>query len=82
MLLGPKQPRLAEKGVKKKTGFTPLVGLMDLQLKSVASLKLNLHQSRTTWMARRNKCFLWLPMDATVQHCPATVPAVTGIDRP
>ena len=41
-----------------------------------------LHQSRTERMARRNTCFLSQPMDATVQHCPATVPAVTGIDRP
>ena len=41
-----------------------------------------LHQSRTARMARRNTCFLSLPMDATVQHCPATVPAVTRIDRP
>ena len=46
------------------------------------SLKLELHRSRTARMARRNTCFLSLPMDATVQHCPATVPAVTGIDRP
>ena len=41
-----------------------------------------LHQSRTARMARRNTCKLSQPMDATVQHCPATVPAVTGIDRP
>ena len=30
MLLGPKDPRMAEKGLKKKTCVTPLVGLMDL----------------------------------------------------
>ena len=30
MLPGPKDPRMAEKGVRKKTGVTPLVGLMDL----------------------------------------------------
>ena len=41
-----------------------------------------LHQSRTARMARRNTCKLSQPMYATVQHCPATVPAVTGIDRP
>ena len=41
-----------------------------------------LHQSRTAHRARRNTCKLSQPMDATVQHCPATVPAVTGIDRP
>ena len=29
MLPGPKDPRVAEKGVKKKTGVMPLVGLMD-----------------------------------------------------
>ena len=29
MLPGPKDPLLAEKGVKKKTGVRPLVGLMD-----------------------------------------------------
>ena len=41
-----------------------------------------IHQSRTAHRARRNTCKLSQPMDATVQHCPATVPAVTGIDRP
>ena len=46
------------------------------------SLKPILHQSRTAHRARRNTCKLSQPMDATVQHCPATVPAVTGIDRP
>ena len=45
-------------------------------------LSAKLHQSRTARMARRNTCFLSQPMDATVQHCPATVSAVTGIDRP
>ena len=49
------------------------------QLRGISA---KLHQSRTARMARRNTCFLSLPMDATVQHCPATVPAVTGIDRP
>ena len=29
MLPGPKDPRVAQKGVKKKIGATPLVGLMD-----------------------------------------------------
>ena len=30
MLVGPKEPCAALKGVKKKIGFTPLLGLMDL----------------------------------------------------
>ena len=29
MVPGPKDPRMAEKGVRKKTGVTPLVSLMD-----------------------------------------------------
>ena len=29
MFPSPKDPRMAEKGVKKKTGITPLFGLMD-----------------------------------------------------
>ena len=46
------------------------------------SISAKLNQSRTARMARRNTCFLSQPMDATAQHCPATMPAVTGIDRP
>ena len=49
---------------------------------SACHIKPILHQSRTAHRARRNTCKLSQPMDATVQHCPATVPAVTGIDRP
>ena len=48
----------------------------------VFTVKPILHQSRTAHRARRNTCKLSQPMDATVQHCPATVPAVTGIDQP
>ena len=53
-----------------------------LMFSSTGAVKPILHQSRTAHRARRNTCKLSQPMDATVQHCPATVPAVTGIDRP
>ena len=53
--------------------------MLSVNIRNVSAV---LHQSRTARIARRNTCKLSQPMDATVQHCPATVPAVTGIDRP
>ena len=73
---GLRKPCPIATNIKGKFAKSPLNKLISDPLKPI------LHQSRTTHRALRNTCKLSQPMDATVQHCPATVPAVTGIDRP